>query len=158
MKTSIICAVVVILLAGSSTILFAGNQDSSNFNVKITIKESCNISSQTASDLDFGTVERSSKVASSQGNLNVTCTQGTPYNIALKSNRTMTSSSTQMSIPYTLYQDSNQQLIWGNDASNAYNNIGTGSSQTIPVWGKISDQANVPAGRYSDTVTAIINY
>ena len=158
MKTSI-CALVITLLVSSSTLLFAENQNSSNFNVKITIKESCNISSQNASDMDFGIVERASHQASTQGNLNVTCTQGTPYNISLKSNRLMSTTSTQMTIPYMLYQDSTQQKIWGGEAENAYTDTGTGAIQNIPVWGKVTtEHTNVPAGNYSDTVTAVVNY
>lgn len=158
MKTSIYALVISILIT-SSTVLFAESHDSSNFNIKITIKESCNISSKTTSDLDFGTVERSSPEVSTQGKLNVTCTQGTPYNISLKSKRLMTTQTTQMTIPYQIYQDSTQQVIWGSDVNNAYTNTGTGTTQNIPIWSKVTaEHTNVPAGNYSDTVTAVINY
>lgn len=159
MKTSVL-ALSVCALVCSSSFSFAANQDTTQFNIKITIKETCNISSQEASDIDFGSINRSSSDVSAQGNLNVTCTSGTPYNIALKSNRVMSNSlSNSSSIPYMLYQDSAQNVVWGTDSSSAYTNTGNGSTQQIGVWGKVFRQnTNVPAGSYADTVTAVISY
>ncbi len=145
---------------GASAYIYAGNQSSTQFKVQVHIKESCNISSQGTSNLDFGTVNRSSDSISAQGNLNITCTQGTPYNIALKSDRKMLNQSTAGAvIPYTLYQDVNQSVIWGTDTNQSYTNTGIGAKQNVPVWGKIAKQdTNVPSGTYSDTVIAIVNY
>ena len=158
MKT-VIFALSTTLLLCSTTILFANNQNSANFNVKISIKESCNISTQNTSDLDFGIIERSSANTTTQGNFNITCTTGTPYNISLKSNRIMHRASSNDEITYTLYQDAAQKNIWGSDQNNTYSNIGSGVQQNIAVWGKVTgDQTNIPAGNYADTVTAVITY
>ena len=151
---------VVCASIGASAYIYAGNQASVQFKVQVHIKESCNISSQNASNLDFGTINRSSDSVITQANLNITCTNGTPYNIALKSDRKMLNQSTLgTAIPYTLYQDVNQSIVWGMDTSQSYTNIGNGATQYVPVWGKIAKQdTNVPSGTYSDTVTAIVNY
>ncbi len=158
MKSSVL-ALSVCALVCSSHFCYAANQNSAQFNIKITIKETCNISSDT-SDVDFGNVNRSSSDVSAQGNLTVTCTSGTPYNITLKSNRVMSNTTTSgLSIPYTLYQDSTQSVIWSADTSSAYTNTGTGATQQISVWGKVlSQNTNIPAGSYADTVTAVVNY
>ncbi len=145
---------------GASAYIYAGNQQSTQFKVQVHIKESCNISSNGASNIDFGTINRSAGTLSAQGNLNITCTQGTPYNIALKSDRKMLNQTSSGGvIPYTLYQDVNQSIIWGIDTNQNYTNTGIGLNQNIPVWGKIAQQdTNVPSGTYSDTVTAIVSY
>ncbi|AYO53236.1 Csu type fimbrial protein [Acinetobacter wuhouensis] len=145
---------------GASAYIYAGNQNSVQFRVQVHIKESCNISSQGASNLDFGTVNRSADSLSAQGNLNITCTQGTPYTIALKSDRKMLNQATSGAvIPYTLYQDANQSIVWGFDSNQSYTNTGIGANQNIPVWGKVAKQdTNVPSGSYSDTVTAVVSY
>lgn len=145
---------------GASAYIYAGNQQSAQFKVQVHIKESCNISSNGASNIDFGTINRSAGALSAQGNLNITCTQGTPYSIALKSDRKMLNQTSSGGvIPYTLYQDVNQSIIWGGDTNQNYTNTGIGLNQNIPVWSKIAQQdTNVPSGTYSDTVTAIVSY
>ena len=46
---------------------------------------------------------------------------------------------------------------WGNIADNRLSQQGTGETQNIKIWGNVPN-ANVPAGKYSDTVTATITY
>ena len=46
---------------------------------------------------------------------------------------------------------------WGNIADNRLSKQGTGQTQNITIWGKVPN-ANVPAGQYSDKVTATITY
>ncbi|USE84557.1 Csu type fimbrial protein [Acinetobacter tibetensis] len=147
-------------LAAASVYIYAAQQDSTSFNVSITIKEMCNIKTANGTNLDFGTVNRTSKPNMQSTQLAVTCTQGTPYNIALQSQRKMTSKEVNnMSIPYNLYQDANRTTLWGAETQNAYRNIGTGRTQTLPVWGTINQSdTDVPAGVYSDKVTAVITY
>lgn len=150
----------VCTLAAASVYIYAAQQDSTSFNVSITIKEMCNVTTGNGTDLDFGTVSRASNPNMQSTHLAVTCTQGTPYNIALQSQRKMTSTEVNnVSIPYNLYQDANRTTHWGAEAQNAYRNIGTGRTQTVPVWGTINQSdTDVPAGVYSDKVTAVITY
>ena len=153
-------AFVACTLAAASVYIYAAQQDSTSFNVSITIKEMCNISTMQGSDLDFGTVDRASKTNLQNSQLAVTCTQGTPYNIALQSQRKMiTADSNSASIPYNLYQDANRTTSWGTDSLNGYHGTGTGRVQSVPVWGAVERaDTDVPAGVYSDKVTAVITY
>lgn len=159
MKFAIFSCVISAMI-GSSAYIYAGHQNSTQFKVQIHIKESCNISSQSNSNLDFGTVNRFADNATTQGNLNINCTNGTPYNITLKSDRQLENQSTlSTTIPYTLYQDATQHVVWGEDPNEGYTDTGIGSIQHIPVWGKILKQdTNVPSGIYSDRVTATVHY
>lgn len=144
----------------SSAILYAASENSSQFNVNITIKESCNISTAAGLDLDFGQIDRASKDASANNNLAVTCTQGTPYRVALQSPRVMVNGQLNaQKIPYLLYQDANQTKQFNDDIQNTYSNTGTGNTQKIPVWGQVKQKdTNVPAGSYSDKVIVAITY
>lgn len=159
MKLTRFSLLAVVLVVVSSPI-YAVNQESSEFNVRITIKESCNISTANAAELDFSSIDRASTDAKAKNDLTVTCTDGTPYRVALKSPRIMTNTKiNNFSIPYMLYQDANQTKPFGYDLQDAYSNTGTGKTQKIPVWGQVKQSdTNVPAGQYSDTVTVAISY
>ena len=153
-------AFIACTLSAASFYIYAAQQDSSSFNVSITIKEMCNVSTAQGSDLDFGTINRASKTSMQNSQLSVTCTQGTPYNIALQSQRKMTNAdSNSDSIPYSLYQDASRITTWGTDTQNGYHGTGTGRVQSVPVWGAVErTDTDVPAGVYSDKVTAVITY
>ena len=144
------------LLIGTSAVLYAQNKISSQFQVHVTIQESCNFSSDSATDLDFGTINRAMQSGQSQTNLRLKCTSGTPYTIKLNNNAVMVNTqNNNLTVPYTLYQDINHTKTW----TGATPYLGTGDTQTIPVWGTIQQQAtNVPAGQYNDTVTAVVSY
>ncbi|WOE33220.1 MULTISPECIES: spore coat U domain-containing protein [unclassified Acinetobacter] len=134
------------------------NRDSSQFQVKIQIKETCDIGTGSSSDMDFGTIERSTQNVQASANLNVYCTQGTPYHIALNSEGVLKNiNNNTLKLPYRLYQDQSMTREWGNIPAHYYSQHGTGQTQNITIWGKVPD-TNVPAGHYSDQVTATITY
>ena len=144
-------ALLTCILVGASALIYAANQQSTQFNVSVTIKETGNITTANSSDLDFGSINRASKGSNQSNHLAVTCTQG---------QRAMANAaSNNAKIPYTLYQDANRTTLWGADTQNAYSNTGTGNTQKIPVWGQVNQaNTNVPAGQYTDKVTAVITY
>lgn len=133
---------------------------SNTFKVSITVKESCDIRTLTATDIDFGTVTQAAQNAYNSGQLNVACTSGTSYAIALQSSRKMVNiADPTVQVPYTLFQDSNYSKVWGSDSGTGLSQIGTGETQMIKIWGKVDAQDTaVPAGQYLDTVTAIVTY
>lgn len=53
----------VCTLAAASVYIYAAQQDSTSFNVSITIKEMCNVTTGNGTDLDFGTVSREPQYA-----------------------------------------------------------------------------------------------
>lgn len=140
------------------------------FQVRIIITESCDIQGVAASDIDFGTVARGTGApVDTQGNLQVNCTNGTPYTIGLDpgsnatsptagaSNRRMGDGNSNF-IPYGLYRDAARQNFWGNVAgSDTLTGTGTASAQSIPVYGRVPS-TDAPSGNYSDTIVATIGY
>ncbi|UJA01462.1 hypothetical protein GBN93_11140 [Acinetobacter johnsonii] len=139
------------------TLAHAAGTDSTQFEVKLTVNESCKFTA--FQDVEFASVDRSTKSASNaKGQLNVTCTLNTPYKIALAGTGEMsnTNTSSTSKVPYKLYQDSTRTTEW--DAVNLLSKTGNGKDQAIPVYAKLAGNTNVEAGTYVDTVVATVTY
>lgn len=102
------------------------------------------------------------------GSLSVTCTNGTDYQIELDqgaatgatvTTRQMKDSGSNY-LPYALYRDASHSLNWGKtDGTDTLGGqTGTGTAQTIPVYGVLPAGATAPAGSYSDTVNVTVVY
>jgi spore coat protein U-like protein len=139
------------------TVAHAAGTDSTQFEVKLTVNESCKFTA--AQDVEFASVDRSTKSASNaKGQLNITCTLNTPYEIALKGSGKMsnTNAASTSKVPYNLYQNSARTTEW--NATNVLSNKGNGKDQAIPVYAKLAGDTNVEAGNYVDTVVATVTY
>lgn len=155
------------LLAAGTGVAYA-QTDSRTFNVKIQITSVCDI--QTApTDVDFGSVNSTQTSINSTGTLNVRCTSGTPYNIALNAgsgsgatvtSRTMGSADAGNTarVPYALYRNSARTQNWGSTiGSDTQAGTGNGAVQPLVVYGQVAS-TNYPAGSYSDVVTATVTW
>src|SRR5690606_3590771 len=133
---------------------------STNFKVQLTITERCEIQSSQPQEIDFGSIQRSTNNITSSGNLNISCTQDTPYSIALHSDKVLKNTKdSSIQVPYQLYQDAGFKTVWGSSSQEVYSGTGTGTDQAFKIWAKINDGAtNVPAGIYSDNIIANITY
>lgn len=139
------------------TLANAAGTDSTKFEVKLTVNESCKFTA--FQNVEFASVDRSTKSASNaKGQLNVTCTLNTPYEIALKGTGQMsnTDTSSTSKVPYKLYQDPARTIEWNTDS--LLSNSGNGKDQPIHVYAKLAGNTNVEAGTYVDTVLATITY
>jgi len=63
-------------------------------------------------------------------------------------------------LEYNLYTDAGRTTVWGDGTASSVTAAGTGSGaqQSLTVYGRIPASQSVPAGSYSDTVTATINF
>ena len=160
-KTSLLA--LVIAAAGTALPAQAAT-DTTTFNVKIVITESCDIHTTAATDVDFGSHARSTTAQqAATGTLTVNCTDGTPYNIGLDNGsnfsgtRRMSDGGTNY-LGYGLFRDSAHSLAWGTTiGTNTLTGTGTAANQVISVYGQTVD-TNAPAGSYSDIVTASVTY
>ena len=138
------------------------------FGSKVIISASCSIS---ASNINFGTTSSLASAINGNGSLSATCTNTAPYTIAMNAGSTTgnTIAARKMSlngagagvVSYQLYRDSNTPptTLWGDGTTGAvYTGSGTGSAQTIPVYGQAPSQTTPAAGTYKDTVTATITF
>ncbi|NHB65438.1 MULTISPECIES: Csu type fimbrial protein [Acinetobacter] len=148
----------VILAVVSVSAYTMSDRQSTQFQVKIKVNEICDIGTGSTSNIDFGTISRNTQNIQATGSLNVSCTNGTPYNISLNSDGTLKNTQdASLKLSYRLYQDASMSKEWGNSSENRFSQHGTGQTQNITIWGKVPD-TNVPAGQYIDTVTATITY
>ncbi|SEL92115.1 Spore coat protein U (SCPU) domain-containing protein, partial [Roseateles sp. YR242] len=139
------------------------------FQVTATVITSCNVSGAA---LNFGnTVDplNTSVPLDATSTLTVTCSNTTPYAVALNAGlnaggasnftaRTMKSGANTLG--YQLYLDSGRTTVWGDGtaSSSSKSGTGSGSAQTLTVYGRVPMLANVVPGSYTDTVTVTITY
>ena len=143
----------------------AGN----TFQVTATVTSACTVSGTT---LNFGSSIDPLATATpldATSTLSVQCTNTTPYTVALSAganaggasnfaSRTMKSGSNALG--YQLYLDSGRASVWGDgtSSSSTLGGTGTGSAQTLTIYGRLPSLANVVPGSYTDTVTVTVSY
>lgn len=138
------------------------------FNVTLTLQANCAIS---ANPLSFGTNGVLSTAVNQQSTLSVTCTNTTPYNVGLDggtvAGSTVTSrlmagtatGNTGTTVGFQLYQDAGHTTIWGNtQGTNTVAGTGTGSAQSLTVYGQVPAQSTPKPDTYQTTVTATVYF
>jgi len=152
-----------------------------NFQVLMKINSSCSVTAGAGSNIQLGAVAGVAASAAvgttNSSNFSVTCSNGTPYNVALQSgnNASTTGLGTLKgaiagntdTITYQLYKTAvaagNE---WGNSGvtasatGNGVGGTGTGSGQSITVFAKATATSvpSVTPDSYSDTVTVTAYY
>lgn len=129
--------------------------------VSANVQATCSI---TANPLAFGTY--SSGQSDAATTLSVSCTNTTTYNVGLDAGtgtgatvgaRKMASGS--QSLTYAVYTDAGRSNVWGSTVgTNTVAGTGTGSAQTLNVYGRIPAGQLPTPGAYTDTITATITY
>lgn len=139
--------------------------DSDMFLVTATVIDACQL---TANNHDFGNYSSISATdLDATSTIEVTCTNGTSYTVELNAGTTsgstiaarlMTDGSNTLG--YNLYTTSGRTTVWGDGtgASVTVAGTGSGSLQTLTVYGQVTAGQAVPVGSYSDTVTATVNF
>lgn len=161
-KKSLLVSLVTVgaaaLLAGT-----AAQAQTDTFGVTASVGDACSV---TASDLAFGTYDPLN-VANTDGTttMDVTCTLSTAYEVGLDAGTGTGTTTTRTlevggnELNYILSQDAGHTTNWGNSAGvDTVGGTGTGSGQTITVYGRIAALQNVPAGSYADTVTVTVTF
>jgi spore coat protein U-like protein len=133
-----------------------------NLNVSATVLPAC---SASVTPVNFGNY--SGDYLYANGDITVTCLQGTPYHIALDAGRNYRQISNGMNglLSYSLYKDMSGTEWGDSDYANTYprgsslTDWGTGFSQAHTVYGVLrGGQTASEAGTYSDTVQVSIYY
>ena len=128
------------------------------FPVTAALQPSCALATPS---LAFGSVTAWT-AAQASANLAVACTPSTAYQIFLDAGRGSGASYAQRyltgpsdTLSYNLYQDSAHTRPW--DAG-GYAGIGTGSAQSIGIYGLLPAQRKPAAGVYTDSVIVTLTY
>jgi spore coat protein U-like protein len=161
-KAAIVCSTLVCSASWSATAV-------GSFQVTATILSSCNV---TGTTLNFGSnidPISASVPLDSSSTLSVTCSNTTPYSVALNAG-TNAGGSTNFSsrsikngthtLGYQLYTDSGRSSVWGDGTSstNTAPGTGSGSAQSINIYGRLPSLSGAVPGAYTDTVTVTITY
>ena len=139
----------------------------STLDVSANVLAVCTVST---TPIDFGDYDESNQ-SFAQGSVDVTCSQGTFYNIALDygSNyipmlRRMTDGSSNYLL-YNIFQDQSGTTVWGDsDFDNTFaqgpslSDTANGLLQEHTTYGWVPDSQVVPSGPYSDVVNVTVYY
>jgi spore coat protein U-like protein len=140
----------------------ACNTTTTSFLVTANTQAACTIS---ATNLIFGDYIQAQ--LDSQSQISLTCTNGSPWNVGLNegtfpgatvTTRRMTGPGNS-SLLYSLYRDAARALNWGNTVgTDTVSGIGTGSVQTITVYGRVPASQPAGPGGYRDTIIGMITF
>ncbi|WP_128971318.1 Csu type fimbrial protein [Bradyrhizobium tropiciagri] len=161
----------VALASGCQSSAQAGTS-TANLTVQITITASCTINAAT---LNFGSVSGTTlatTLQSSSTTVSVTCTNGSPYSIAMDNGANPSGSQRRMAnagnfISYNLFTDAAHTNPWTTATSSTtctttngcFLGTGNGSAQTINIYGDVPATGTAPnTGTYTDTVVMTITY
>ena len=154
-------AIGVLALGLGSTSVFAATA-TATFQVSANVQSTCVISVTAAT---FGPY--TGVVATTQATVTVTCSNGTTYNIGLNAglaplatvtSRSMTGPASAL-LNYGLFQDSAHGTNWGNTVGeDTVAGTGTGSPQSLTVFGQVPAGQFASPGAYLDTITATVTF
>lgn len=151
-----------------ATCLTGGNGGGSitfPFTASATVPNNCAIS--VADELAFGTAPGFiSSNRDQTSTITFTCTGRTAWNAALDNGQNALGTTRRMRIgatgnyvTYELYRDPARSQRWGATiGSNTVPGTGTGTAQSLTVYGRVPAPQTVPAGSYSDVVTITVTY
>lgn len=135
------------------------------FTATATVPPKCQ--AYTTTDLDFGSVPGFITGNVDQtSTIGMTCTGRTAWQVGLNNGlyasgsvRRMKLSTSTTYVTYELYRDASRGLRWGNTLNtDTAQGTGTGTPQTLTVYGRVPAPQTPVAGDYSDTITVTITY
>lgn len=136
-----------------------------SFNVTATVLANCAVS---AADLTFGNYAAGTPSAvTASTSISVTCAPALPYTVALDGGSTTglvgaraMADAGSHKLNYGLYTSNAYTTVFGDGtgASATSIGLGTGTLQSISVYGKIPAAQYVNAGSYSDHISVTVTY
>ena len=138
-----------------------------NLAVSATVTNNCTI---TTAPLSFGSydpvVAHASANLDGTGTVIVACTKGTAPTIGLGLGSNASGSVRRMAdgasnyLSYELYQETGRTTVWTNTGAGLLSPVAAPSkaARNFTVYGRVPSNQDVPAGSYSDTVVATVNF
>ncbi|WP_446719267.1 Csu type fimbrial protein [Herbaspirillum sp. WKF16] len=157
----------VFMLAAGLALSFGADSFAASVNGNLTmtavVTAQCVVQSAA---LPFGVYNSSAIQQNAQ--IGVTCSNGTSYTVSLDAgagtgastaSRKLANADGSSTLNYALYQDAARTKSWGNaNGADTISGVGSGVSQTIPVYGYIPSGQAARAGSYSDVVAITLSY
>lgn len=152
------------VLGLSASAALASTQ-SATFGVTASVAASCSI---TADSLNFGAYDGSTTLTPTS-TVSVNCTNTTPYNVGLNAGtgsgattttRVLTgTTSASNKLNYTMWQNSARTTNWGNTVgTDTESGTGSGSAQSLTVYGQLASGQTANGDSYTDTITATLTF
>lgn len=159
-------AAIVVPSGNVGAATYTNGSKTATFDVTLKIIADCTIA---ANPMDFGQTQGViSTAVNVTSNINVTCSNTTPYNVGLSAG-TGTGSSTSSrymsgtggntgTVQFNLFQTAGA-TNWGNtQGTDTQSGTGTGVIQPITVYGQIPVQATPAPDTYKSTITATVYF
>ncbi|WP_312511391.1 spore coat U domain-containing protein [Massilia sp.] len=165
-RTRILAAVLATVLPFSTGVAQAAGSKTATFDVTMRVVADCTIS---AAGIDFGQTGVMAAAINGTSNINVTCTNTTPYNVGLDAGTGAGSTGTTRymvgatggntdTVELKLFRQAGTGL-WGNtQGSDTVGGTGNGVAQVLTVYGEIPKQKAVTPDTYKSTITATIYF
>ena len=165
-RTVAAAAAITGIVAGIDVARTQAATASANLAVSATVTNNCTIST---TPLAFGSYDPVTANATANldgsGKVTVACTKNASATVGLSTGSNASGSTRRMGdggsnyLTYELYQDSGRSTVWNTGAGLL--NTGAAPSKAardFTVYGRITGNQDVPAGSYSDTVVATVNF
>ena len=165
-KLLFLLATIGVLVVSSDSRVEAASA-TANLNVTASVGANCTISTAPVA---FGAydpiVANASTNDDATGSVIVACTKGSTVTIGLGLGANASGSQMRMKdaatdyLNYALYQDSGRATVWGTSGAGLYSPAAAPDKnpRTFTVYGRIPSGQDVPAGSYTDTVVATVNF
>ncbi len=126
--------------------------------VQITITASCTINS--AATLNFGNPANLAAPVPGSTTLQLTCTNTTPYTIAMGAGGGTVAARLMGPVTYALYTDAAHTTLWGDGSLGTVTVAGTGNGglQSVTIYGNVPTQTTPAPGIYTDSVPVTVTY
>ena len=160
-SSAILAAASALALGLASTAAYSVTTTTTTFQVTANVQATCLVS---ATPLAFGTYNGT--VNNKTSNVNVTCTNTTPYNVGLDAGTSTGATVTTRkmvngsnTLGYSLFRDAAQTLNWGNTVgTDTLSGTGTGAAQLLNVFGRIPGSQAPAPGTYTDTILITLTF
>ena len=154
----------VALVTGTGISAQAAGTQSATMSLSTEVVANCTISADTLTVSGYDPiVAHKTAHFDQESNVNVTCTNGSPVTITLNNGQNdgrqlkFGTDGTDKYLDYELYSDSARTVVWGN-TNTGVKTTGTGLAEALTVYMRVTAGQNVPAGTYTDVVTAVVTF
>lgn len=148
-------------IVGCDQIPLLTQLETPTFAAMAIVSDNCHVAAQ---DLGFGNQGVLAANVDSSGQVSVTCTNGTPYTVALDGGGAAAPPTARKmskggeTITYGIYRDAARTQPWGDTVGSMGGGTGSGAAQSLVTYGRVPAQGTPSPGTYSDTVVVTVTY
>ncbi len=131
------------------------------FSVTATVISVCVVAAQPLSFGNYSPVSGSTLDATTT--VTATCTLSIPYTVGLDNGVNASGTQRRMALltsflSYELYSDSSRTQRWGSSGAELVSGSGSGTAQSLTVYGRVPAGQVVGAGAFADVITVTVTF